>query len=130
MPVPFPVPAVVPNDDGWGPSTSAIPAHLADVPFAPFGKGDKIGRASDWTQTAYQKFPGKCLRYFCDFSNGLEDSKCSDLRSGTSCVLLLQGGSSREGLPPQSSTSSTTRRWVKNRRGYVHGSDLFGGGQC
>ncbi|KAJ9522640.1 hypothetical protein QJQ45_019730 [Haematococcus lacustris] len=59
MPAAFPVPNVVPNDDGWGPNPSAVPAHLADVPFAPFGKGDKIGRASDWTQAAYQKYPGR-----------------------------------------------------------------------
>jgi translation initiation factor 3 subunit D len=58
MPLAFPVPDVLPNDDGWGPSATAIPPHLVDVPFAPFGKGDKIGRASDWTQAAYQKFPG------------------------------------------------------------------------
>lgn len=58
-PAPFPIPDVAPNDDGWGPSTSSVPAHLADVPFAPFGKGDKLGRASDWTQGAYQKFGGR-----------------------------------------------------------------------
>lgn len=58
-PAAFPIPEVLPNDDGWGPSSSAIPPHLADVPFAPFGKGDKLGRASDWTQNAYQKFGGR-----------------------------------------------------------------------
>lgn len=56
MPASFPVPAVLENDDGWGPSSS-VPEHLADVPFAPFSKGDKLGRASDWTQSAYNKFP-------------------------------------------------------------------------
>lgn len=59
MPLAFPVPDVLPNDDGWGPGASSIPAHLVDMPFAPFGKGDKIGRASDWTQAAYQKFQGE-----------------------------------------------------------------------
>ena len=46
------------NADGWGPST--VPEHLKDVPFAPFGKGDKLGKASDWTQAAYQKYSGAC----------------------------------------------------------------------
>mmetsp|Transcript_2749 Transcript_2749/g.4745 ORF Transcript_2749/g.4745 Transcript_2749/m.4745 type:complete len:516 (+) Transcript_2749:103-1650(+) len=58
MPAAFPVPAVLQNDDGWGPSNS-VPLHLADVPFAPFSKGDKLGRASDWTQSAYNRGPGR-----------------------------------------------------------------------
>lgn len=51
------VSAVTDNADGWGPCS--VPEHLKDVPFAPFGKGDKLGRASDWTQAAYQKNYGK-----------------------------------------------------------------------
>lgn len=54
--VPYPAPAVVENADGWGPST--LPEHLKDMPFAPFGKNDKLGRAADWTQSNYQKYPG------------------------------------------------------------------------
>jgi hypothetical protein len=50
-------PAVEDAGDGWGPS--AVPEHLKDVPFAPFSKGDKIGRAADWTASAYQKYPGR-----------------------------------------------------------------------
>lgn len=58
MSVPFPVPAVVDNPDGWGPST--VPEHLKDMPFAPFNKGDKLGRVADWTQGAYgQKYGGR-----------------------------------------------------------------------
>lgn len=57
-PLPFPVPAVVDNVDGWGPCS--VPEHLKDVPFQPFSKGDKIGRAGDWNQSAYaNKFGGK-----------------------------------------------------------------------
>ncbi len=52
-PLPFSVPEVQGIDDGWGPSS--VPAHLDGIPFAPFSKGDKLGRASDWTQQAYQK---------------------------------------------------------------------------
>lgn len=48
--------AVEENPDGWGPST--LPAHLKDVPFAPFSKGDKLGKAADWNQAAYQKYTG------------------------------------------------------------------------
>eukprot|EP00798_Chlamydomonas_sp_ICE-L_P031221 gene31221-6371_t len=55
--VPYAIPLVEENTDGWGPST--VPEHLKDVPFAPFGKGDKLGKASDWTQAAYQKYSGR-----------------------------------------------------------------------
>ncbi len=72
MPASFPIPDVIPNDDGWGPSSSCIPPQLADVPFAPFGKGDKIGRASDWTQNAYQKFGGRLCELCEVISNACE----------------------------------------------------------
>ncbi|MEW5317508.1 MAG: hypothetical protein WDW38_008797 [Sanguina aurantia] len=57
MPLPFGIPVLQDNPDGWGPSS--VPEHLKDVPFAPYGKGDRLGRASDWTQTAYSKYPGR-----------------------------------------------------------------------
>jgi translation initiation factor 3 subunit D len=61
MPLPFQVPDVADNADGWGPST--VPPSLNDVPFAPFGKGDKIGRAADWTASAYNKYQGAPRRW-------------------------------------------------------------------
>ena len=37
-----------PAGDGWGPDvTSDI--MLNGVPYAPFSKGDKLGRVADWT---------------------------------------------------------------------------------
>lgn len=61
MPLPYSVPEIQDNPDGWGPCT--VPEHLKDMPFAPFSKGDKLGRAADWTQQAYQRNQGvmKCL---------------------------------------------------------------------
>lgn len=56
MPLPYAVPEIQDNPDGWGPCNE--PEHLKDVPFAPFSKGDKLGKAADWTQQAYQKYPG------------------------------------------------------------------------
>lgn len=48
--VSFRVPEVEDNEDGWGPVS--VPEHLAGVPYAPFGKGDKVGRISDFTAAA------------------------------------------------------------------------------
>ena len=35
--------------DEWGPETSSI-TTLDGVPYAPYSKGDKLGRMADWTQ--------------------------------------------------------------------------------
>lgn len=40
--------ATLPSEDTWGPSTSAD-NMLSGVPYAPFSKGDKLGRMADWT---------------------------------------------------------------------------------
>lgn len=52
MPGLFSIPDVVDNPDGWGPTTE--PEHLKGIPYAPFGKGDKVGRISDFAQTGYK----------------------------------------------------------------------------
>lgn len=40
--------AALPSEDSWGPS-SAGDNMLNGVPYAPFSKGDKLGRMADWT---------------------------------------------------------------------------------
>lgn len=37
-----------PPGDGWGPSVTEE-TTLNGVPYAPFSKGDKLGRMADWT---------------------------------------------------------------------------------
>ena len=37
-----------PSGDGWGPSVTTE-TTLDGVPYAPFSKGDKLGRMADWT---------------------------------------------------------------------------------
>jgi len=40
----------VQSTDSWGPGDEwQLEGALKDVPFAPFSKGDKLGRAADWT---------------------------------------------------------------------------------
>ena len=45
----FAVPDINDNPDGWGPPMDLAPARFRDMPYAPFSKSDKIGRAADWT---------------------------------------------------------------------------------
>jgi translation initiation factor 3 subunit D len=57
MPAGFQVPGIVENEEGWGPTT--VPEHLEGVPYAPYGKGDKVGRVSDFTQSGFNKYGGR-----------------------------------------------------------------------
>eukprot|EP00898_Chlorokybus_atmophyticus_P000696 jgi/Chlat1/1627/Chrsp127S01887 len=52
----FQAPVIQDNDEGWGPTD--IPEHFKEVPYAPFNKSDKLGRASDWTNQGY-KYGGR-----------------------------------------------------------------------
>lgn len=38
----------LPTTDSWGPPTTTD-ALVNGVPFAPYSKGDKLGRMADWT---------------------------------------------------------------------------------
>jgi len=40
------------NEDGWGPVS--VPEKFKEIPYyAPFSKGDKLGKASDWQQPGF-----------------------------------------------------------------------------
>jgi len=39
----------LPVEDHWGPPTPAVDATLNDIPYAPYSKGDKLGRMADWS---------------------------------------------------------------------------------
>lgn len=45
----FKAPVINDNPEGWGPPMHLAPAKFQDMPYAPFSKSDKIGRAADWT---------------------------------------------------------------------------------
>ncbi|KAK9826613.1 hypothetical protein WJX74_005621 [Apatococcus lobatus] len=60
MPARFEVPEVEDYPDGWGPST--VPEHLEGMPYAPFVKGDKVGKISDFTNSGFGKFGNNRLQ--------------------------------------------------------------------
>jgi translation initiation factor 3 subunit D len=45
----FKAPVINDNPDGWGPPLDLAPARFQDMPYAPFSKSDRLGRAADWT---------------------------------------------------------------------------------
>lgn len=119
MPLPYAVPEIQDNPEGWGPCS--VPEHLKDVPFAPFSKGDKLGKAADWTQQAYQKnFPGtspSCLAASLDkaaakalyLDQGQLSAHSTKLSRCMCCCFRVQAAIRRT-QQTQCSSSSTTRR--------------------
>ncbi|TYZ67753.1 hypothetical protein PybrP1_012997 [[Pythium] brassicae (nom. inval.)] len=45
----YSTPRVDVNDGGWGPTT--LPPQFLNVPYAPFNKGDKLGKSADFVST-------------------------------------------------------------------------------
>ncbi|KAI1390145.1 eukaryotic translation initiation factor 3 subunit D [Hypoxylon trugodes] len=50
--------AALPEGDGWGPPT-VTDTTLNGVPYAPFSKGDKLGRMADWTADSKDSRDGR-----------------------------------------------------------------------
>ena len=46
----FPLPVLTDTPDGWGPA--GPPPELEGIPFAPDSKGERVGRAADFTPAA------------------------------------------------------------------------------
>lgn len=53
----FQVPTVEDNEDGWGPTT--VPQQLEGIPYAPFSKGEKVSKISDFTGSGFNRFGGQ-----------------------------------------------------------------------
>lgn len=51
----FELPKIYENAGGWGPTNQVIPLQFRDIPYAPYSKGDKLGRIADWTNPDAQK---------------------------------------------------------------------------
>ena len=45
------MPTVQDNLTGWGPEADGAPDHLRHLPYAPFNKSDRLGRACEWGNT-------------------------------------------------------------------------------
>lgn len=54
--------AALPAEDGWGPPPTSE-TTLNGVPYAPFSKGDKLGRMADWTADSKDRERGGRQQY-------------------------------------------------------------------
>lgn len=60
-----------PAGDGWGPSVTTE-TTLHGVPYAPFSKGDKLGRMADWTAEGKDRERGGRTQYNRNFRGTLD----------------------------------------------------------
>jgi translation initiation factor 3 subunit D len=51
----FYLPTIHDSQGGWGPASNVVPEQFRDIPYAPYSKGDKLGRVADWTNPEGQK---------------------------------------------------------------------------
>lgn len=63
----FVLPAVQDNAGGWGPCN--LPTKFKDIPYQPFSKADKLGKAADFTGTA---FTARKDRYGAQYGAGAD----------------------------------------------------------
>ena len=93
----FQVPTVEDNEDGWGPTT--VPQQLEGIPYAPFSKGEKVSKISDFTGSGFNRFGGDMVDHSlqcCVLGARLISSRSNRTyrsrqrpRSRRSCVQLL-----------------------------------------
>lgn len=58
----FVLPELTPTPSGWGPTS--VPSGFANIPFAPFRKNDRLGKAADFSSFRGQrKHPVRDLKY-------------------------------------------------------------------
>lgn len=55
----FIAPHISDNVDGWGPPLDEPPEKFADMPYAPFSKSDRLGRAADWF--SHGRYGNRCV---------------------------------------------------------------------
>ena len=76
-----------PAGDGWGPSVTSE-TTLNGVPYAPFSKGDKLGRMADWTAEGKDRERGGRSQYNRNFRGRLRQNTLFRPRKHLFCLVL------------------------------------------
>ncbi|KAI5370563.1 Putative eukaryotic translation initiation factor 3 subunit D [Septoria linicola] len=108
----------LPASDTWGPPTTTE-TTLNGIPYAPFSKGDKLGRMADWTSEGKER-EGRGGR--AQYNNRYRDQVYG--------ATGLQTAFQIEGTNEESSFSLVDRSQPSTRgRGFGRGSAVFGRGR-
>lgn len=100
--------AALPAEDSWGPATSTD-NMLDGVPYAPFSKGDKLGRMADWTADAKDREKAGRQAY----NRNYRDQQVYG--AGASSLFAVQVAEDESSFSVVDNTRSSTKR------GFVRG---------
>ncbi|KAJ5233070.1 Eukaryotic translation initiation factor 3 subunit [Penicillium chermesinum] len=95
--------AALPSEDSWGPSTSGD-NMLNGVPYAPFSKGDKLGRMADWTAESKDRDRGGRQQYRGNF----RDQQVYG--SGSTSLFTIQAAEDESSFSVVDNTRTSTKR--------------------
>ncbi|KAF2211559.1 hypothetical protein CERZMDRAFT_106453 [Cercospora zeae-maydis SCOH1-5] len=108
----------LPASDSWGPPTTTE-TTLNGVPYAPFSKGDKLGRMADWTAEGKER-EGRGGRQ--QYNNRYRDQVYG--ASGLQTAFQIEGQNEESTFSLVDRSAPTTRG-----RGFGRGSAVFGRGR-
>ena len=93
----------LPSGDSWGPPTTAE-TLLNGVPYAPFSKGDKLGRMADWTAEGKDR-EGRGRQ---QYNRAYRDAQVYG--AGTSSLFAVQGAEDESSFSVVDNTRASAKR--------------------
>lgn len=108
--------SALPSDEIWGPSTTTD-ALVDGVPYAPYSKGDKLGRMADWTSEAKDR-EGRGGRQ--QYNRNYRDQQVYG--AGTSSLFAVQVAEDESSFSVVDNTRTSTKT-----RGFGRGGVTFRG---
>ncbi|KAE8144107.1 eukaryotic translation initiation factor 3 subunit D [Aspergillus avenaceus] len=114
--------AALPAEDTWGPATSTD-NMLQGVPYAPFSKGDKLGRMADWTSESKDQRGGRQ-----NYNRNFRDQQVYG--AGTSSLFSVQAAEDESSFSVVDNTRTSAKRTFGRGGGTVfRGRAQRGAGQ-
>ncbi|KAL8785441.1 MAG: hypothetical protein Q9213_003371 [Squamulea squamosa] len=106
--------ATLPSDESWGPPTTTD-ALVGGVPYAPYSKGDKLGRMADWTAEGKDR-EGRGGRQ--QYNRNYKDQQVYG--AGTSSLFAVQVAEDESSFSVVDNTRTSTKS-----RGFGRGGATF-----
>ncbi|KAF2147783.1 translation initiation factor eIF-3, subunit D [Myriangium duriaei CBS 260.36] len=95
--------SALPSGDSWGPPTTTE-TTLNGVPYAPFSKGDKLGRMADWTAEGRDRERGGRQQYNRNYRDQIYGAG-----SGLQSAFNIEGGNEESSFAVVDHTRTSTR---------------------
>merc|ERR1711939_1215561 len=114
--------AALPSEDSWGPPTSTE-TTLNGVPYAPYSKGDKLGRMADWTTEGKDGRDGRGGRQ--QYNRNYRDQQVYG--AGTSSLFAVQLAEDESSFSVVSNTRDSTKTRFGRGGAFTRGRGQRGG---